>query len=359
MKDEEEMNLPAIPDEEELNHLIDAFLEGRISPEEKNELEQRLRHDETAVAHCVDRIEFNALLEELMNPVRVEVIQKRHLVYERVNGLPRFSVKQSQVVRIGNPKSGNYLEIPPGLAAKPMIPKAMWAAILILAVIIFALAFGLYRYYSVATAETPATLVLKNGDFELTDLSDDEDAMTYTLLDWQDFFMTDKARVLEVARYSKQAVRAKSGKNVLLLEPDGGFVAQRLAFDNGEPLTVQANLRIRIKGWVYGLKSDADKTALRLALRVVKGVRPEMRQFEIDFKFFSVEAGLWKAFEADLVVSEESLRMAPRFVHKRGERIKETNLEGEYLSLAIDNRGTKNFYVDDLSVEIVPVEPVD
>lgn len=354
-------DLPSNPEPQvdaELAHLVDGFIDDRLSDDERRQLEERLLKDEHAMEYCADRISFHADMQELLHPIRVEVIQKRHFVFERKNGLPRFAVRESQVTQIGTPGSDTFIEIPPDIVqAEDTRKKAFMVGAIVLTLI--ATIIALLIHYNSSNNDgsaAHATLALRNPSFESTDLSNDEDAYSYILNDWQDHFITTRAGICEIGRYSQGKISAPAGKNVAMLKPRS-YLTQRLRSTDDSPLLVQPGLHIQIKGQMYGeaTKKIEEPQNLRLALRVVQSIIPEMVQYEPQFIEIPVKKEGWQTFVADfhLPANIKDLTLKPSDVMEKTKANEEFNINGKPLNLSIDNRSQTTIYLDDLSIEVV------
>lgn len=354
-------DLPSTPDPETdatLVHLVDGFIDDRLDEDEKRQLEERLLSDEKAMEYCADRIGFHADMQTLLQPIRVEVIQKRHFVFEQRHGLPRFAVRESQVTQIGTPGSDKFIEIPPDIVNVESCKKRAIAigslACLAVALTVSILLWNSNKDESSAVPETASDLTLRNPSFESTDLTHDDDAYSYILLDWQDLFMSRRAGICEIERYSDGKLQAPTGKNVAILKPKS-YLTQRLRLSDDKPLLVSPGLHLRVKGKI-SVQNTNNPVPLRLALRVVQSIIPEMVQYEPQFVSIPAKGETWQEFQADFILPTDpaDLVLKPSDVMVESKADQEINVEGEPLTLSIDNRTEATFYLDDLSIEIIP-----
>lgn len=351
---------PELPPDEELSMLVDGFLDGNLSEAQRDALEKRLLSDERDQAYYADRVRFHAELQEVMQPIRVEVLQKRHLVFERKQGLPRFMARMSQVVRIGNPVSGSFLELPPDLIELSTLRRRLWIIGGALSILVLGLVALAVWQAKRAAAVDPVILALKNEGFEQVDLIDDEDALSYTILNWQDFFLSRDVSTCDLARFSQGRYTAHSGNNVAQLRPQG-YLTQILRYSDGSPLLAQKGLHIRVRGWALIEGDNKREVPLRIDLRVVQEVKPEMRQYEPSHAEARLGGKGWQEFCVDLSLPTDSLVMIPSDVEP-GDTIRALlDVSGKVLNLSIHNRQTLPpvIYLDDLSIEIVSEESTE
>ncbi|SHJ65636.1 hypothetical protein SAMN02745181_2279 [Rubritalea squalenifaciens DSM 18772] len=337
-----------------LVHLVDAFIEDRLSEEEKCALEERLLNDEQAMDYCADRIGFHADMQQLLEPIRVEVIQKRHFVFERKHGLPRFVLRESQVTQVGNPSTGTTIEIPPQrVDSKDFKKRILIIGALTLTLILALVCYLVWNNQKNSASTTAPHLVLRNADFESTSLAEDEDAFSYMLIDWQDLFMTTRAGICDISRFSEGKITAPSGTNVAMLKPKS-YLTQRLRMSDDTPLRVSPGLHIRVRGKVMA-EDTSEPASLRLALRVVQSIIPEMVQYEPKHVMIPLEGQNWMNFEADFILPDdpEDMALTPSDVMVESKVGQEFNINGEPLTLSIDNRTKTTIFLDDLSIEIL------
>ncbi len=359
---EEIAKISPLDADKELVALVDGFLDGSLSGEEKERLERRLENDESAQAYCADRIRFHADLQEMMQPLRVEMMEKKHVVFERKWGIPHLKTRVSQMIRIGEPGSKHEIVLPDNLIDPKTARRRLFVVVCVFAVVLMGVVTYLVRQNAskssqVASASTDSkslpTLVLKNAGFEHTDLSRSKNGLSYTLLDWQDHFSSEDARLSELEYTTKGKYTAHSGKNVAYLEK-GGFLTQRLFMSDGPPLTAQKGLSVRIRGWMMVPNSPSNhRSQLRFSLRVIVGVKPEKVQYEPVFAYASVHASTWVPFQVDLTLPTDSLIKKVSDYSPGLPEAPDLDLTGYDLSLSIDSQTEPLLFLDDLSVELL------
>ncbi|NWK55017.1 hypothetical protein HW115_05315 [Verrucomicrobiaceae bacterium N1E253] len=334
--------------------LVDGMLDGQLSEAETAQLEQWLLADVQAQRYCADRLRFHAEIQEVVTPVRVEVLEKRHMVFQRVRGLPRFVSRVGRVVRIGNAATGKMLEIPPDLLEASILRKRLlWAAgiiVLLLALLLYGLLREMNAGSDLHVMDAPVLLV-KNQDFEQTSLADDDDALSYTLLGWQDHFLSRDTKLCDLERFSDGRYQAKSGDHVALIQPKG-YLTQLLMMSDGKALTAEKGMRMRLEGWA--LVDGERPVPLRAALRFVKNIKPEMKQYELWHQNIMIQTGGWQRLTVELQLPEDSLEFFPSDVDPGQTRGAKLDVTGKAVTFTLENRkGSSEVFVDDLSIHLV------
>ncbi|MFC5049357.1 hypothetical protein ACFPK9_01805 [Rubritalea spongiae] len=349
MSDEFIVGKEDLPVSVEVRELVDKFIDGRLSEEENVRLEAILESDEQSLGYCAERMRFHAEVEELMAPVRVELLQKRHLVVETKSGLATVSKAVSNVVRVGSPKFDSPLELPPGLKS----PKQIFAyglATLAIVVVILTVVFYIIRNDESSTHS--AKLELRNASFEALPIDKDNPPYIYTILDWQDYFQTNKVMVCDVERATSGQKMARDGKYAVLMKA-GGFLTQRLAFNDGETLTAKKGLRLKISGWAMPESSES-AAGLWISSRVVVSAYPSMAQVKPDEQKVEIDSETWEKFEVILSLPSDSLMMAPSISDRRNSTKGVVDITGLDLAISIDNMSDNPLYLDHLSIGVLP-----
>ena len=104
--------------------LVDDYLDGNLTPESKEKLETMLESDESAQDYFVDRIRFHGEMLESQQPIRVEMVQKRQVIFEYEKGIPKVTTREAKAARVGNPKRENFVELVP---ENPSVKRALVA----------------------------------------------------------------------------------------------------------------------------------------------------------------------------------------------------------------------------------------
>ncbi|MFC4995096.1 hypothetical protein [Rubritalea tangerina] len=334
-----------VPVNVEVRELVDRLIDGRLSEEENRRLESILESDEAAMRYCAERMRFHAEMEELMSPVRVELMQKRHLVVETKKGLATVSKAVSNVVRVENPKFGSALELPPGLKTpKQVLGYMLWgglALVVLVAVIVFLIQRG--------PVSSEPQLVFRNASFEDLEINENSPPFIYTVLDWQDYFQTSSVRVCDVRRATDGKKEAQDGQYAVIME--GGFLTQRLSYNDGEAFVARKGLRLKVSGWA--MLEEAGKPAqLWISSRVVVSAYPSMSQVEPDVQKLEVESDAWERFEAILTLPSDSLMMKPS-IFRRDATQSAVDISGLQLAVSIDNKSKVPMFIDNLKIEVL------
>ncbi len=338
----------------ELVSLVSLYIDGQISEEEKTKLEQMLMNNDAAQDYFATQLRMDAEISEHMQPIKVEMTQKRHLVFERKGGIPKIVARESHVTRIGNPDTGEFLELPPGLEDASVTRKRITMIVIGLLALVGALiAILIWQANRPAPITPPATLELRNAGFEETDLSLDESSTNYSVPSWQEFFRSAKARTVAPLKSSSSDTpkEAHSGNNVGHLSP-GSFITQRLLYSDNTPLLARKGLHLRVHGWAYVPKQD-ESHKLRMAIRYVKNIHPEMLQYEPCKTIVTTQSGAWQKFQVDLILPSDSLLLKPSDFEKGVSAGAQVDLDGKAINLSIDNRDRASIFLDDLSIEII------
>lgn len=332
----------------EVRELVDKLIDGRLCTEENQRLEAILESDEEALSYCAERMRLHAEVEELMAPVRVELLQKRHLVVESKSGLATVSKAVSNVVRVGNPRFDSTIELPPGLKSPKQVLTYILTGIVILVVLLLSI------FYFVRAGDTPvvpAELEFRNPSFEDLAIEQNSPPFIYTILDWQDYFQTEEVMVCDVERATSGEKSAHDGKYAVLMNP-GGFLTQRLALNDGESFTAKKGLRLKISGWAM-TESSESPAGLWISSRVVVSAYPSMAQVKPDEQWVEIASDSWEKFEVILSLPRDSLLMAPS-IRKTHSTKGAVDISGLNLAISIDNMSENPMYLDHLSIEELP-----
>ena len=331
----------------ELRDLVDKMIDDRLLADERDSLEALLESNSEALNYCAERVHFHAELEESMAPVRVELTQKRHVVFEKKRGFASVSRAMSNVVKIENSKHGKAVELPPKPTTQANFLSYSLVALGLMAVA--ALIFQLTRSPEPELAPSLAPkLAFNNASFEDLDINEKSPPYIFTILEWQDYFQTSKVKVCDVDRATDGKRSAKEGRYAVIIE-EGGFLTQRLTYDDGTSLKARKGLKFRISGWAM-LESTGKPCSLSIATRVVASAYPSMRQVQPSVEKITVESTDWKKFSVDLSLPKDSLVMRPN-VTGAGLENDLMDITGLNLAISIDNKSSVKFFLDAMSVE--------
>ena len=331
----------------ELADLVSKYLDSRLNADERERLESRIQREPAAMDYLAERLRFEASLRETINPQRMEVLESRRMIMEPGAKGPEWSVEQQRSVRIGRPEEALTVDVVP-LRKR----RARW---LVAGGVLLPVLAALWFFWprQPPPPSLPA-LVLKNADFEATDLSLTPQGLTSTLVNWQEAFTCAEVELVEIARVSNGAIFPKSGKNVARIQPSG-YLNQYLHRADGSPLRARDGLTVRFTGWVW-MDSEAAQT-MSTSLRVVASGRPDTILYDACRVTFTLEGKGWQRFRVDLPVAGDLMR-SPYWVEPRVATKTPLDLTGRELCLSIDMDGTRTtILLDDLKVEEVP--PLD
>ncbi len=327
------------PSDPEMAELVARFLDGRLDEAQRGRLDQRLREDPDARAYCAERLRFAAMLRETLNPQRVELCESRRMIIEQGTCGPEWSLEENRSVSYG---AKRFAEGP--------VPTRFrwWLAPLALAcggVAVFS------WFHLRPTAGTPLApkLELRNAGFEATDLGLTPRGISLSLVDWQDQFPVSLADLCEIGRVSNGKIYAKSGKNVVRLQPRG-FLNQELLRSDGSKLLALPGTRIRVSGWAH--LDEPAHGQLRGALSFIASGRPDTIRYEACKSTCPIREAGWQHFSIELKVEEKLLRK-PIHVAGAVENLTPYDLTGHELYLTLENRPEEPvvLLLDDLSIE--------
>jgi len=341
----------------ELVALVSAYIDGHITEEEKEKLEQHLQTSEAAQDYCAAQLRLEAELTEHMQPLKVEMTQKRHLVFERKHGIPKITARESHITRIGNPNSDKFLELPPGLEEASVTRKRISFIVVALFLIVGALSALLIWQANRPEpnlGQPPALLELRNAGFEETDLSLGSKSFNYSIPSWQEFFRSNKTLTVSPLKASPDdgyPQEPHSGNNVAKVAA-GSYLTQRLLYSDNKPLLAKKGLHLRIHGWAYVHPQTAPHK-LRFAIRHVKNIHPAMLQYEPATAIIDTQSGKWRKFQVDLILPNDSLLLDPSDIGIDKSENEKIDITSKALNLSIDNRDKSDIFLDDLSIEIL------
>lgn len=333
----------------ELKELVERLIDNRLSGEQSARLEELLADDEMALSYCAERVRFHAEVEEVISPVKLELMQKRHVVLETKKGLAKVSSVTSNVVRLENPKFGKVVELPPNLTTPMRATIYAVGAIVITGLLCLCLYLFLSKEDELSAAPQATRLEFRNPSFEALEISKKSPPVIYTILEWQDYFQTTDVQVCDVERASNGERSAKDGNYAAIMR--GGYLTQRLTYDDGEPLVASLGLKLRVSGWAM-LETAGKPCPLSISARVVVSAYPSMVQAEPSMENVMVKSDQWEYFEVELELPSDSLMVMPKFIIKRehGELV---DIEGLNLAVSIDNRKRVPVFVDALNIELI------
>ncbi|MCB1132058.1 MAG: hypothetical protein KDN05_13080 [Verrucomicrobiae bacterium] len=328
----------------ELADLVCRYLDNRLDAAQRERLESRIQQEPGAMEYLAERLRFEATLRETINPQRMEVLESRRMVVEPGAHGPEWSVEQQRSVRIGRQEEPFTVDVTP--LRKRRMRLLVAAGILLVALT----AAWIFRPRP-QPAPTPPQLVLKNADFEATDLSLTPQGLTSTLVNWQEAFACPQVDLVEIARVSNGAIFPKSGKNVVRLRA-GGYINQFLQYSDDSPLLARDGLTVRLTGWAW-VDSESPKT-LSASLRVVASGRPDTILYDACRVSFTLVSPGWQHFRVDLPVAGDLMRK-PYWVEPRISNKPPLDLTGRELCLSIDMNNTQGpILLDDLGIKQVP-----
>jgi len=328
----------------ELADLVCRYLDNRLDAAQRERLESRIQQEPAAMDYLAERLRFEATLRETINPQRMEVLESRRMIMEPGACGPEWSVEQQRSVRIGRAEEPLTIDVTP--LRKHRVRLVVFGAVLLTALT----ASWIFWPRPQPASATPS-LVLKNADFETTDLSLTPQGLTSTLVNWQEAFACQEVDLVEIARVSNGAIFPKSGKNVVRLQT-AGYINQFLHYSDGSPLRARDGLTVRLTGWAW-LDSETPRT-LSASLRVVASGRPDTILYDACRVSFSLVSPGWQRFRVDLPVAGDLMRK-PYWVEPRVSNKPPLDLTGRELCLSIDMDNTPGpILLDDLGIAQVP-----
>jgi anti-sigma factor RsiW len=333
--------LTSLPPDAELADLVSRYLDNRLDATQRARLETRVQEDPAAMEYLAQRLRFEATLRQSINPQRMEVLESRRMIMEPGSDGPEWSVAQQRSVRIGRTDEPLTLDVSP--ARKRRVRWLLAAGVLLVS-----LPAAWLLWPRQEPSPPPPSLVLRNADFEATDLSLSPQGFTSALVDWQDVFTCPEAELVEVSRHSNGRIYAKSGKNAVLLK-SAGYLTQQLRRADGSPVKVRDGLTLRLSGWAW---IDHPPQSVNAALRVIASGRPATIQYEPCNAAVAIGVSGWQHFSLDLSLQGDLMR-EPAWVEAGVESKPMLDLNGRDLFLSIDSRATEPILLDDLTIEEV------
>jgi hypothetical protein len=333
---------PLSPDAE-LADLVAKYLDNRLDTAQRARLETLIQEDPAAMEYLAQRLRFEATLRQSINPQRMEVIESRRMIMETGTDGPEWSVDQQRSVRIG--RTDEPVDV---FTARKRRIRLLLAA----GVLLISLTTAWFIWPRPKPPAPPPSIVLRNADFEATDLSLSPKGFTSALVDWQDVFNCPDAGLVEVNRYSNGRTYAKSGKNAALLKNatqwnTAGYLTQQLRRDDGSLLRVRDGLTLRLSGWAW---IDHPPQSLNAALRVIASGRPATIQYEPCKAAVAIGASGWQHFSLELSIQGDLMR-EPAWIDPGIGTMPMLDLNGRELFLSIDSQGNEPILLDDLKIE--------
>jgi hypothetical protein len=323
----------------DLADLVSRYLDNRLDAAQRERLESRIRQEPAALAYLAKRLRFEAYLRETVSPQRMEVTESRRMIMEPGADGPEWSVEQQRTVHIGRPSETLTLEVS---RLRKRRKRLLLAGGILLAALTTA---WLFRAQEPPPAAPPA-VVLRNADFEATDLSLSPQGQTSALVDWQDVFSCPDADLVEVRRYSNGRIFAKSGNNAALLRKDG-YLTQRLQYSDGSPVRAVDGLSLRLSGWIW---IDTPPHTIEAALRVIASGRPNTIQYDACMTPANITEAGWQHFTMDLSI-QGSLMREPSWIQYPDQGKPVLDLTGRELFLSIASRLPAPILLDALKIE--------
>jgi hypothetical protein len=319
----------------ELADLVSKYLDNRLDATQRARLETRVQEDPAAMEYLAQRLRFEATLRQSINPQRMEVIESRRMIMETGTDGPEWSVDQQRSVRIGRTDEALTVDVSP--ARKRRVRWLIAAGIL--------LPVSLTTAWLLRPQPLPPT-VLRNADFESSDLRLSPQANTSALVNWQDVFNCPDAELVDVSRHTNGKAYAKSGNNAALLR-NAGYITQQLLRADGSLVKVRNGLTLRLSGWAW---IEHPSQSMQAALRVIASGRPATIQYEACKSSFTLDKTGWQRFTVDLPIRGDLMR-EPFWVEPGVSSKPMLDLDSRELFLSIDSRATEPVLLDDLKIE--------
>jgi hypothetical protein len=328
----------------EVADLVARYLDQRLDEAGRARLEQRMREEPAVLEYCARSLRFEADLQEALNPQRMEWLETRRVVVTQDGPRPEWEVQRTQTVRYGRP------EAPSPAIAVPTPPKRrglLWLLVILGLLGLGLIAWLIFRPQKLPPVRpTPSPVILRNADFEATDLSLSPRGISYTLIDWQDFFQEPSAELCEINRVSGGTIFAKSGRNVARLGSQG-YLTQHLRRMDGSPVLAKPGLRLVLSGWAYA--QGRPPYAVNAALRFVASSKPNQIQYEAVRQHVYLRLGGWQPFRIELILPKDLTLPVYSLINVPS--APPLDLQGRELTLSIDNHSTGSLLLDDLKIE--------
>ncbi|MCU0796680.1 MAG: hypothetical protein MUF31_12195 [Akkermansiaceae bacterium] len=336
----------------ELAAWIEALLDQRIHSDDARKLADRLRQDPDAMRYCAELVRFDAAMHDELFPQEIEWTDTRRVVLSRRDGNPELEIERNQSVRVGPAGGGTLQELPLLPQPRRKFPIA-WLILLLLAV----LSAVLWHLLRESPLADPPPLRLLNGDFEATNLTYLPEPANPALVDWQDYFVTENAQVVEISRVTNGEVLPRSGRNVARLT-NYAYLTQRLRRADNSPLLAQPEMKIEVSGWAHvvddrplptreSASSQPPELSLRGSLRFVAGGSPGMVQYELASTVVPLKLGDWQAIRLEFTLPKDLL-LAPSY----GDSKAKLDLRDKEVTLSLDSQCEHGFQLllDDLEI---------
>lgn len=335
----------------ELRELVEAFLDQRLDAGDKARLEQRLRDDPAAREYCARALRFDSALQESLQPQKVEWLETRRVRMTNESGVPAWEIQRNQSVRYGDHPDA----LPPIVGPKRW--RWTWIA-LPLALVTLATGMMVWNRSKREPASPGTTglspVLLRNGDFEATDLTYAASDSNSALVDWQDYFTTGQADLCEISRATRGTVLPKSGRNVARLW-NYAYLTQRLTHRDGSPVRAKPGMRLAVSGWAYVLQGSPPY-GMRGALRFVASGKPGMIQYEAAHGQVSFVKDGWQRFRLEIALPG-NLEVAASDIDAGIHSPAKLDLSGKELTLSLDSRCSDGcLLLDALEIGEVPAE---
>ncbi len=353
---------PDSPLDSEMADLVSRYLDERLDPAQRKRLDERLRDEPAALEYCASQLRFAAALRQTLEPQRLEMLETRRMVIEPGLRGPEWSVEQQRTVRYGSGRA-DALPSPATNGAGGRFGTHLWRwgvffSLILLASLVVA---GWLRMendivapaVADSTAELDSRVVLRNPDFEATDLSLAARGITSTLVDWQEPYPVTLAELCEIGRVTNGRIFAKSGKNVVHMQ-NMGYITQQLRRNDGGRLRATTSLKVRLSGWYY--VDGVPFSHLKSSLTFIASPRPDTIRYQAGKQMVKLPAGGWQHFTMEVSMKGENLMREPLFTAGAVTNKPSLDLTGRELHLMIERRdmlSEGDLYLDDLQFEVI------
>jgi hypothetical protein len=337
-------------DNDELNRLIAAFMDGTLDEQGRADFERRLREDPGVVQQTGEAVRFDMELADAMRPDHLEIVQQRRMVIDRATGQALSVETSDRVARTVN------LAVPARDVTPAAKPKSPWLGLAIIAAILAGGGIWWATRKQDATTAPPASSVpvaapvwvslpLKNPGFELPDLGPPP-ASIPTPPDWRDKYASTM-----VSQRSLPVGEAHGGKQVAWLLP-GSHMKQLLYDPSGKPVVFEPGRKLRISGWVKPETPVSGRIdGFHLALHYVDD---RLLQYVVRYHVVPIDGSGWRKFSVEMTVPPQEV-FEPSYTNATNML---TTVTGRPMLLSITNisAGQKTpvtFLLDDMEVELM------
>ncbi|MBB5350242.1 hypothetical protein HNR46_000466 [Haloferula luteola] len=308
-------------------HLLNRFLDQTLDAEESAEFARRLREDPSALALCGQRIHFDATLQAALGAKDLEWEETRRIRFNPGGTGPLWSIERQQEFHIGRRR-------------RRVRRQLLRASLVALGLLI--LGAAAYHFHARHRYQ------LRNGDFEAMDLSQSPNPESLSILYWQESFSTPQARVLELSRATQGELFAKSGRNVVALQPRA-FLNQVLVDARGEPLAAHPGTRVHVTGWYHC--RNAPQSRLEACLRFVASGYPLAIQYNLAVQSVDLKDGGWHPIHFDLTLPTDLWRKPDIVSGETPHPPGAIDLHGKPVTLSLDFYSESGeLLVDDLAL---------